>query len=59
MAKVVGYDTKLNKRVTCSNCTAIIEYKPCEVQDAGYKDEGCNVEGVVCPECRGFCRTNP
>lgn len=59
MATVVGYDTSLLKRFTCHHCTAIVEYKPSEVQTTDRTDEGCRILGLYCPECALFHRTNP
>lgn len=64
MAKVLGFNEKLNKRVTCYSCTAIVEYKPNEeiplVMGNGHQatDEGRKIVGLNCPNCGTFLRTN-
>lgn len=58
MATVVGYEPNLLKRFTCHNCTAIVEYKPSEVIHNGQTDEGTWVQGLYCPECDTWHRTN-
>ena len=64
MAKVVGHEPKLMKRITCHDCTAIIEYKPNEVVQLYWEDgrpatdDGCRIMGFKCPECGEFVRTN-
>lgn len=64
MAKVIGFDPKLNKKFTCYDCTAIVEYPPNEetqlIWDDGRPatDEGCKIYGLKCPNCGSFHRTN-
>lgn len=58
MAKVIGYDSQLNKKFTCSNCTAIVEYAPFEDRYTDRKDEGTTIKGLYCPNCGEFHRTN-
>ena len=58
MATVVGYDQSKLKRFTCYQCTAIVEYKLNEVERNGLKDEGQWIEGLYCPECFTWHRTN-
>lgn len=58
MAKVIGYDEKLNKRFTCGQCTAIVEYAPYEDKSTDRKDEGTTISGLNCPNCNTFHRTN-
>lgn len=59
MATVIGYDEKLYKKFTCLNCTAIVQYKPCEEKYTNRTDEGTKIKGLSCPECGEFHRTNP
>lgn len=40
MPKVVGFDEKIKKRVTCKHCSAINEYLPIEVKTNTYRDYG-------------------
>lgn len=58
MATILGYDSKLNKQFTCYYCTAIVEYKPNEVVKTDRTDEGRRIEGLNCPSCGEFHRTN-
>ena len=64
MAKVIGHEPKLVKRCTCQNCAAIIEYTRSEIKNRFYKDgmpmtdEGRRIEGITCPDCKEFVRTN-
>ena len=64
MAKILGFDQRLNKKFTCHNCTAIVEYAPSEVVNLicpdgrPATDEGCRIVGLKCPNCGEFHRTN-
>lgn len=58
MAKVIGYDEKIFKKFTCSECGAIVEYAPNEDQYTDKKDEGQQIKGLKCPGCGAFHRTN-
>lgn len=63
MAKVIGFDPKLNKQFTCTDCGAIVEYAPNEAKPQysdGRKltDEGTHIYGLNCPNCGEFHRTN-
>ena len=58
MAKIIGYDPKVLQRFTCSNCGAIVEYAPNEVQTTNKTDEGTPIKGLICPGCHTFNRTN-
>lgn len=59
MAEIIGYEPSLLKKFTCRNCTAIVQYKPSEVQKTSRTDEGRPIEGLICPSCGKFHRTNP
>lgn len=59
MAEIIGYEPKLLEKITCRNCTAIVQYKPSEVQMTNRTDEGRRIEGLNCPGCGEFLRTNP
>lgn len=59
MAKVVGFDEKVMKRFTCSECGAIVEYAPTEDKFTNRTDEGAKIKGLHCPNCGNFHRTNP
>jgi len=56
MAKVVGRDESLQKKVTCKSCAAIVEYWPDEVErSTGFvMTESETTTYVVCPE-EGGC----
>lgn len=58
MPKVIGFDEKVNKRFTCYECGAIVEYKPNEVVTTNRTDEGAKIKGLNCPNCGEFHRTN-
>jgi uncharacterized C2H2 Zn-finger protein len=54
MARVVGFDEAKKLRVTCDNCTAIVEYTKSEVREVNGTDysggaDGC--EYIFCPNC--------
>lgn len=57
MAKVVGRDETVVKRITCRKCAAIVEYTPNEVRnlysgtDMGGGADGA--DGFNCPSCGG------
>jgi DNA-directed RNA polymerase subunit RPC12/RpoP len=56
MAKVVGFDEKQKKRVTCRGCSAIIEYVANEVKRRDGTDISGGPDGeewVRCPNCGG------
>lgn len=56
MAKVVGYDEAAKKRVTCKQCSAIVEYTDHEVKSYSGTDYGGGPDGqewVDCPNCGG------
>lgn len=59
MAEVIGYDEKVYKQVTCYECCAIVKYAPKEADWNGETDEGTKIEGLNCPGCGAFIRTNP
>lgn len=59
MATIIGYTEKVNKKFECSNCGAIVEYKPIEEKETGNTDEGVKIRGLHCPGCGQFKRTNP
>lgn len=64
MAKIIGYDEKILKKFTCSECGAIVQYAPNEVVPKlnGFgeiaTDEGRVIKGLTCPSCGEFYRTN-
>jgi hypothetical protein len=45
MAKVIGFDTDVSKKVTCWNCSAIIEYVPNEVKKYSGRDYSGGSDG--------------
>lgn len=53
MAKVIGFDQSKQKRVTCSGCSAIVEYVENEVKVARYSCMGdpSGHKYVPCPNC--------
>ena len=54
MPEVVGYDDRMKRRVTCENCTAIIEYVENDIQESTgryYSGDIWVVEWVKCPNC--------
>lgn len=57
MAKVVGFDDSVKKKVTCrgtKGCGAIIEYFPGEVKSKHGTDYGGGSDGMeylFCPNC--------
>lgn len=56
MAKVVGFDEKAKKQVTCWKCSAIIEYTQHEVRSYNGRDYSGGSDGkewIVCPNCGG------
>ncbi len=56
MPTVVGFDEKVKKRVTCKNCSAIIEYVPNDVKHyngTDYSGGSDGMEWVDCPNCGG------
>jgi len=59
MATVIGYCKNILKKFTCMHCGAIVEYAPNEVKPTGHTDEGTEIEGLCCPNCYKFHRTNP
>jgi len=55
MATVIGYDDSGKKRCTCQACTAIVEYKPNEVQRRDGYDYSGGPDGeeyIRCPDCK-------
>lgn len=64
MAKIIGYEEKVFKKFTCSECGAIVQYTPNEVRAKLYgcgeiaTDEGRVIKGLICPSCGEFHRTN-
>lgn len=65
MAKVIRFDPKINKKFTCLECGAIVEYSPNEAVQKYWNssvpatDEGTKIIGLNCPNCSSFHRTNP
>ena len=56
MAKVIGFDDAAKKKVTCQECSAIVEYVPVEVKSYVHKDYGGGsdiVYHITCPNCSG------
>ena len=56
MAKVVGRDESVVKRVTCRNCASILEYTKNEVRSyhgTDYSGGSDGQEWVDCPNCGG------
>ena len=54
MAKVVGFNKKLIRRVSCYECAAKVEYTLNEVQENNYTDYGGGPAGskwIICPNC--------
>jgi len=54
MIKVIGKDDSVVKRVTCRNCSSILEYTPYDTQKRIHKDiSGCtDIDTyIVCPTC--------
>lgn len=54
MAKIVGRDETVVKRVTCRECATILEYTPNEVKEEHGTDYGGGPDGrewVDCPNC--------
>jgi DNA-directed RNA polymerase subunit RPC12/RpoP len=54
MAKVIGFDDNLKKRVSCKNCSAIILYVKNDVKSYSGTDYGGGPDGhewVDCPNC--------
>ena len=52
--KVIGFDDSMKKKVTCRECTAIIEYTRSEVEDYVSHDYGGGSDTVYyikCPNC--------
>lgn len=51
--KKVGDDPRVVKRVTCRQCSSILEYLPADVQTRTVSSFGdsCTVSYVPCPEC--------
>lgn len=64
MAKVIGFEPRVMKKCTCSDCAAIIEYAPNELVWKYWgdgriaTDEGRKIEGLKCPNCGEFIRTS-
>lgn len=56
--KIIGYEPKISKKFTCSNCGAIVEYLPAHERYTGSTDEGTKIKGLDCPGCGEFHRTN-
>lgn len=59
MAKVIGFEESSYKKFVCYHCCAIIQYAPNETYYPGSTDEGTKIEGLKCPNCGDFVRTNP
>ncbi len=54
MVQVVGKDTSVVKRVTCRNCSSVLEYVPGEVKSRSGKDYSGGPDGkewIDCPCC--------
>jgi len=55
MAKVVGRDESVVKRITCRKCAAIVEYTPNEVRNlysgTDYGGGPAGADGFSCPGC--------
>lgn len=58
MPEVIGYDEKVKKKITCSECSAIVQYVPKDVYWNNRTDEGCKIMGFNCPGCGKWIRTN-
>jgi cytidine deaminase len=54
MPKVIGFNKAKRKRVTCSECTAVVEYVPNEVESRSYTVMGDSSghQCVKCPHCK-------
>jgi len=54
MAKVIGFDEKAKKKITCGECSAIVEYVPHEEQSYVHHDYGGGsdtIHYIICPNC--------
>lgn len=54
MVQVVGKDSTVVKRITCRNCSSILEYVPSEVQTQVSEDYGGGTDVlkyINCPCC--------
>lgn len=54
MARVIGHDKKVCKRITCRHCSAVVEYLPKDVRTKSYFIQGdpSGHKEVTCPECK-------
>lgn len=59
MATIIGFDDTKYKKFTCHYCCAIVTYTILEIKPTGQTDEGTRIEGLNCPNCLKFHRTNP
>lgn len=59
MAKVIGFEQQLFKKITCRGCCAIVEYEPREEYTNHRTDDGTRIMLVRCPNCGNEIRTNP
>jgi hypothetical protein len=61
MAKIVGRDETVVKRITCRHCAAIVEYTPNEVRNlwsgTDYSGGPDGAAGFNCPGCGGEIQT--
>lgn len=54
MVSVVGFDKSVNKRRTCGNCSAILEYVPAEIKEklvSDYTGDTDRIRYICCPRC--------
>lgn len=54
MIKVIGENPDIVKKVTCSNCSSILEYLPVDVIESIHTDySGCKdlYKFINCPAC--------
>lgn len=51
--KVVGFDEKAKKQITCKNCGSVLEYLPIDVKYRSVRhfDETDIIKSVDCPKC--------
>ena len=59
--KVVGKDKKKIRKVTCNNCSSILEFTNSDIKGRTYKDISQVTETVyyiVCPDCRKQIEVN-
>jgi len=57
MPEVIGYDEKVKKKITCSECSAIVQYVPKDVYLNTQMFHDAQL-GFNCPSCGQWIRTN-